>query len=772
MKTTLRLIAAILCWALLLGLLGCTEAPAESQPTEVTAPQLTAMETYDGAKAVLLSSANWILNYTVSKTRTVGGQTYTEEATGTASLSGIGSDSLEALVEEVLTYGTISAEHTLTYCDGAAYSQISGCTFTSPMTADAFTASLLPAALLNSTLYTMVDMQTHADGSTITFTEPTALETWVSDNPHTQFISASGTASLDTAGALIGSAYTASYSCGPAAWEIAVSVKVSAPETLDLSAVHPEHTENAITLACLDAPKLLMQAAGDIFTARDMQCSISETIYSEAIPLIRNRQANAAVSGAGESMVAALTSSIQITDFRGQVTPSTQDYHFANGVCTGSTNGGEPTVQAGVTQESMRTSIEDTILSGLFATGYLAGAELTDTGDFYVLHFTGNDTYCTDLSADIGAFLNMDLDGTATSHETKEAAGYLSINKQTGLPTAMGISFARVHTFGEVPYQLTYQLDQALTLSGVDAYYTATSEQEMEAAPEKTATPLFYKVTGPNGQQLWLLGTIHAGDSRTAFLPQQILDAFNASTTLAVEFDTIAFEEQVSSDAALQSQLAGIYYYSDGSSTAQHLDSALFQKAAELILASGNSNINTPYMRVAVWNSLLEDFYLSQSHSLSSQKGVDLRLLRMAKTQSKTIVNIESGMEQLSMLTGFSDSVQAYLLSDTVATGCTAYGQSVQELYELWCQGDESALTAAIFPAADGLTEEELALYNQYNSIMITQRNAAMLSAAIRQLESGNTTFYAVGLAHVLGEDGLVTGLRNAGYTVELVSYT
>jgi uncharacterized protein YbaP (TraB family) len=96
----------------------------------------------------------------------------------------------------------------------------------------------------------------------------------------------------------------------------------------------------------------------------------------------------------------------------------------------------------------------------------------------------------------------------------------------------------------------------------------------------------------------------------------------------------------------------------------------------------------------------------------------------------------------------------------------------VQELYELWCQGDEAALTAAIFPATDDLTEEELALYNEYNSIMITQRNATMLSAAISQLESGSTTFYAVGLAHVLGESGLVDGLRNAGYTVELVSYT
>ena len=38
MKTTLRLIAAILCWVLLLGLLGCTEAPAETQPTEATTP--------------------------------------------------------------------------------------------------------------------------------------------------------------------------------------------------------------------------------------------------------------------------------------------------------------------------------------------------------------------------------------------------------------------------------------------------------------------------------------------------------------------------------------------------------------------------------------------------------------------------------------------------------------------------------------------------------------------------------------------------------------
>ena len=772
MKTAIRLVAAILCAVFLFGILGCTEEPTETLPTETTAPVLSALEIYTQASAALQAAPNRILNYTLSETRTVGSQAYSEKATGTASYSGIGTDAMEAIIEENLTYGAIRADHTLTYCDGTAYSQISGCTFASTMNAGDFVTGQLPAVLLDGALYSKVEMQTTDDGTVFTFAEPTDLETWTTDSACAQLVSASGTATLDTSGNLIASSYKASYSCGPAVYGLEVTVRVSAPETLDLSAVHPDHAENTVPISCLEAPRLLMRSVGDIFTARDMQCSISETIYSQAIPLIRSRQATAAISGSGSDTVAALTSTIQITDYRGQATNSSQNYYFADGVCTSSVNGAEATVQAGITAESMRTSIEDTILAGLFATGYLAGAELTDTGDFYILRFTGNDAYCGDLSADIGAFLNMDLDGSASSYETTEAAGYLSINKQTGLPTSMGISFARVHTFGEVPYQLTYQLDQALTLSGTDAYYTATGELETETAPEETAKPLFYKVTGANGQQLWLLGTIHAGDSRTAYLPRQITDAFNASAALAVEFDTLDFEAQVVTDAALQAQLVDIYYYADGSTVDAHLDSSLYQSAADLILTSGNANINAPYMKAAVWNSLLEDFYLSQSYSLSSQKGVDLRLLRLAKAQGKAIINIESGIGQLNMLTGFSDQIQAYLLGDTVSTGCTAYGQSVLELYELWCQGDETALTSTIFPDTSALSETELALYNQYNDIMITQRNAAMLSVAISQLESGSTVFYAVGLAHVLGETGLVNGLRNAGYTVELVPYT
>jgi uncharacterized protein YbaP (TraB family) len=46
-----------------------------------------------------------------------------------------------------------------------------------------------------------------------------------------------------------------------------------------------------------------------------------------------------------------------------------------------------------------------------------------------------------------------------------------------------------------------------------------------------------------------------------------------------------------------------------------------------------------------------------------------------------------------------------------------------------------------------------------------------MLEVAKEYLESGDTVFFAVGLAHLLAEDGLVFTLRDAGYTVELIPY-
>jgi len=105
----------------------------------------------------------------------------------------------------------------------------------------------------------------------------------------------------------------------------------------------------------------------------------------------------------------------------------------------------------------------------------------------------------------------------------------------------------------------------------------------------------------------------------------------------------------------------------------------------------------------------------------------------------------------------------------------------VEELYELWCAGDEATLREELSDEVDTseLTEEELAeyeaqkhLHEEYNKAMSYDRNDGMLKVAIEYLESGDVVFYAVGLAHLLNNvNGLVDALRAAGYTVELVQY-
>ena len=90
----------------------------------------------------------------------------------------------------------------------------------------------------------------------------------------------------------------------------------------------------------------------------------------------------------------------------------------------------------------------------------------------------------------------------------------------------------------------------------------------------------------------------------------------------------------------------------------------------------------------------------------------------------------------------------------------------------MWCRGDEAELIEYLSVSDEALaemTEEELALYEEYVYAMSTQRNAGMLEVAKEYLSSGDVVFYAVGLAHLLESDGLVNTLREAGYTVELV---
>jgi uncharacterized protein YbaP (TraB family) len=318
------------------------------------------------------------------------------------------------------------------------------------------------------------------------------------------------------------------------------------------------------------------------------------------------------------------------------------------------------------------------------------------------------------------------------------------------------------------------------------AYHTITDKYPEEEKPPVEATPLLYHVTGADGSEMWLFGTIHVGDERTAFLPQEIYDAFEASDALAVEFNLNEDDKNMEEDEEYADSITELYYYTDDSQTKDHLEEEVYEAAVKMLKCLGQYNSNMDYMKPFVWESSITGALRQNGRRLFSEKGMDRRLLDLAEKAGKEILDVESAEEQTQMLSNFSDGLQEQLLKEALTYDRSSYNEGLLELFEMWCAGDEEALRKYINDDeeeteedTEGEAEEETtevdeeleALRQEYENAMSTERDINMIEIAKGYLTSGKTVFYAVGLAHLLANDGLVDGLRAAGYTVELVEY-
>lgn len=454
--------------ALSLALLGGCAHSGDGSDTQATPEELTPADAYEAACEKLRQADNLILSYTYTEARTVGEEAFTQQITGTDSLCGIGTDAMEALVQQHLTYGTYSSDYTELYHAGTAYALVRGSAFSSPMTADAFLARQLPWLGLSSELYGDITVTETEETEILTFLRPTAPEGWVASAADITMLSAQGSATMDHGGNLIAYTYQISYIQSEITHRISLEMNISAPKSLDLTATHPGYPENSVALGCLDAPKMMLQTAGDIFTACSISAEETQTVNSGALNSLRTYVSSYHITGQGSDLSALATHQITLNDYHlGTTTTSTQTDRYQNGIFSRITNDSSP-VENTDTPENIRIRWEDPLLNCLFSLNYLSDAVLTETEEDYTLTFTGNEAYCTAIASSLSAILGSDLDSLAESHTTSGAGGYLTVSKITGLPTAMGMHFQRVHVLYGTSYQLSYQLDQKLLLASTE----------------------------------------------------------------------------------------------------------------------------------------------------------------------------------------------------------------------------------------------------------------------------------------------------------------
>ena len=740
-----------------------TQAPTEPDPVDL----------YNQAVTSLSDKTDFVFTVQGNRTLTVSGESYKEKFQQDITYVGYGTETFQAAVKETVDQAGYVTEYVEQFQDGMLYVTIDATNqFRGEMTAEDYISRYAPPVMLDAALYNTVN---HTDG-TITFTDAIAGESWIVPE-FAELVEATGSVTLDGNSRVTSTQYDVTYAIGGNEIHYQFTANYASAEKAAVTAV--ADPDSFTKLDYVDAPRILETVSGYMMqanTAHALTTTTVDSIFSQAGGVLRNEVLTINSWGTGVEYTADVDTSIYVMSINGEEKQEMVE-HFSNGTFTTSINGSEPQKNPAIKASTVKNYVAQALVSNIPDHSAMTNATAEDLGTLYYLELTftedipaGICQYICQMFWNDGDFLN----NLASSYETETMEYYLAVDKYTGLPTAVGYNYAGNHVIEGYPYPLTQQVDQAFNLCSTDAYRNLTDDVITPDEPDEKASPLFYHVTGDKGQELWLLGTIHVGDARTSYLPQEIYDAFDAADALAVEFNSEAFNEELENNEELSSQVSDSYFYSDGTTTADHVeDEELYEYALKLLKATGNYNMNMPYAKAYLWGNSIENYLLDQFHALSSQQGVDNQLIWRAEDQEKPIYDVESGLFQTQMLFGFSDPLQEMLLLESVTMDPLEYASGTRELFEMWCAGDEATLIAYLTEEEDlsELTDEELKLLEEYNNAMGTDRNDDMLDVAIGYLESGEVVFYAVGLAHLLAEDGLVNTLRDAGYTVELVTY-
>ncbi len=288
---------------------------------------------------------------------------------------------------------------------------------------------------------------------------------------------------------------------------------------------------------------------------------------------------------------------------------------------------------------------------------------------------------------------------------------------------------------------------------------------------------LLWKAEG-NGNTLYLLGSIHTDRGNLYPFHKQLRDIITGVELAAFELD---FNSQEGID-----EFTAMQMYSDGTTLKDHIDPEIYQEVVEALVPLG-----TPEEQVAQFKpwALANTFTaLSMLDETSSDNAMALDLYVSAKASNlgTQVEGIETYAFQGKIFDDLSDEYQETYLAMTLSmylgmdaaeglsdeekaeyeAALKEQDEAVDRWMEQWKTRDTEAF-ANDYPkdVIQSNTTDEL------NSKLFEGRDPNMIAWADRYLkqEGAHTGLMTVGAGHMIGKTGVVQGLKDLGYTVEVV---
>jgi uncharacterized protein len=267
------------------------------------------------------------------------------------------------------------------------------------------------------------------------------------------------------------------------------------------------------------------------------------------------------------------------------------------------------------------------------------------------------------------------------------------------------------------------------------------------AAP--AAKHILYRVQGPNGATVYLLGSVHLLSANAATLPAEVDTAFAHARTLTLE-------ASLDSAVAAAPRLMALGRFADGQTLRSTLSPAAAARVDSVLHLYGLSLDQLNGFKPWFVGMLMAQLAM-QKMSLQAQYGVDVQLNARAKQAAKPVLGLEGIDVQVGMLDRLSPADQERMLVDS--DGPEIAAKQMAAIQDAWTHGDAAGL--------DSLVNARLGEAPSIFDAIIGSRNRAWVPKIEAMITGHDDALIVVGAGHLVGKDGVVAMLRAKGYAID-----
>lgn len=286
---------------------------------------------------------------------------------------------------------------------------------------------------------------------------------------------------------------------------------------------------------------------------------------------------------------------------------------------------------------------------------------------------------------------------------------------------------------------------------------------QQKGAPASLEAPLaktlLWEIKGKGIKTSYLFGTVHIIPSEDFFWTPATLKTLHKSKQLIMEMDM----SNVFAMAMEMMTLAPM----KGDTTLEDLLPAEDYQYIKTYFEENGGAQTMDFETLESWKPMLLQMQLLQNADSpiknKPMKMYEFELLALAKEKKMAIGGLETVADQMSVFEGIPYKDQAMALLDAIRqkeqpdTAATKGKDPTAEIYQCYIDQDIEKMIE--------MTDDEFDEMANAEELLLIRRNNNWIPK-IGKLAAKKTTFFAVGAAHLAGEQGVIKLLIKAGYTL------